>query len=275
MSYSYYKDAKIKSYKEAAAWFAKGRKPEAGRALANWCRVFKVGDAFHFQGPYNTIFAVLTPDNVMTFPRTPAEMARISITFSQASHRTVPFLFMRLSTGRYIIEHSLTVDKQYGRYTNMRENAPEYFAGIQFDMAVGKCLNKRPRLADSIDDAARKVWLAQLRKFKRGMKVRSKMGVLQTICDQVSAERSTNRASWSQPDWTSDTWTTMLYTAIKEEQFPTELLRGFVMSSSISYWRKESPTPASTLDAVESVVNKLSIELCKRFGVFTHGADNE
>lgn len=276
MGYQYFNEAEITSYKDAAACFAKARKPDAGRPIKQWVRLFKVGDNYEFR--FNDMpFAILSPDNILTFPRTPNEMSRMSITFSQASYRVIPVLFQRIATGRYAIEHSLTVDKRLrgnSRYASLRENACEYFAGIQFDMETGACINKRPRLTDCVDDAARKVWLTKLRKFKQGMKVRAKMGVLETICQQVTAERARDRNTWSQPNWSSDTWIDLLYTAMNEEQFPTELLRGFAMSCRISVWRHENPTTKATLEAVESVLNKLSVDLRKRFGVFANGESN-
>jgi len=276
MPYSYFDQAEITSYKDAVTWFAKCRSPEKGRPLKKWARVFKTGDTFEFKFGDRT-FATLTPDNILTFPCTVGEMRRMSITFSQASYRALPVLFMRLATGRYAIEHSLSVDNrsQGNRYGNMREHSPEYFQSIQFDMNTGACINQRPRLTESVNTEARKTWLNKLRKFKRGIKVRAKMGVIEGICQQVAVERSKNLTTWSQPDWSSDAWSNMLYTAMNEEQFPTELLCGFVMSSRVSYWRQENPTSVSMLDAMDSVLQQLSVELRRKFGVFDQGECDE
>jgi hypothetical protein len=276
MPANFYQAALIKTYEDATKWFATARNPIIGKPLKKWARVYKVGDTFEFRFG-NTTFAQLTPDNILTFPLTVMEMKVMSITFSQASHRALPILFQRIATGRYAIEHTLASDERFNGgsvWLNLKREAPEYFQGIKFDMNTGKCLNQRPRITDAVNDAARKEWLSKLRKFKRGMKLRAKIGAIQTICQQVAIERDATGNTWSQPDWSNEVWLNMLYTSIRDEQYTTDLIRGFVMSSRVSYWRRENPTPVSTLEAVDSVCNLLSVELRRKFGVFEQGEND-
>jgi hypothetical protein len=119
-----------------------------------------------------------------------------------------------------------------------------------------------------IDDDKRREWLRALRRFKYGIKVRAKLGVLQTICEQVGAERKGKRG-WDAPQWQHDRWVTLLYTCIKDNQFPPELLIGFVKTAEITFMAsKTQPTVISTLAVVDALCKMYSKELRQKFGVF-------
>ena len=116
------------------------------------------------------------------------------------------------------------------------------------------------------DTEKRREWLRALRAFKKGMLVRAKMGVLDSICQQVVAE-SAVVTIWKKPDWDDDIWVTMLYTAIKDKQFPTELLRGFAQSGRLSMYGFRTDR-VTTLAIMETVCTRLSLRLRQKFGVF-------
>ncbi len=120
-----------------------------------------------------------------------------------------------------------------------------------------------------IDDDKRREWLRALRRFKYGIKVRAKLGVLQTICEQVGAERK-GKHGWDAPQWQHDRWITLLSICIKDNQFPPELLIGFVKTAEVTFMAsKAQPTVASTLDVVNDVCKTYSKQLRQKFGVFT------
>lgn len=270
MSYKieYFPQAEITSYQDAYSWFARCRKPEDGRPLRKWCRVFKVGDTFEFRLG-KTVFAVLTPDNVMTFPLTASEVKRVSITLSSSLQRALPFLFQRLAMGRYLVAHSLSVDNRstdgwVGYY--MRHEALEYFAGIQFNMTNGECLNPRPRLTESINTQARKQWVQASRDFRKGIAVRAKLGVFDGLCQRVQVDRRSGH--YKAPDWDNPQWQNMLYEAMRDGQYPMELLSAFVQSTSVSWWRKEAPSAKAVVLTVENLIKRLNVELRRSFGVF-------
>ena len=166
---------------------------------------------------------------------------------------------------QYIAEHQ-KAGFYWGSY--MRERSPELFAGIQFDMLSGKCLNPQIKPTSVVNSAAKTEWLRALRRFKHGMKIRAKIGVLDSLCQQVASERSRDRNTWAMPDWTHSDWSDLLHTSIKNNDYPATLLKGFIMSAPSSYWRSEPPTVAGTLAAVDDVCNELSVEMRRRFGVF-------
>ena len=119
-----------------------------------------------------------------------------------------------------------------------------------------------------IDEDKRREWLRALRRFKYGIKVRAKLGVLQTICEQVAAERK-GKQRWDAPQWEHDRWVTLLYTCIKDNQFPPELLTGFVKTAEITFLNaRKQPTVEGTVEAVNEICREHSKALRQKFGVF-------
>jgi len=107
-----------------------------------------------------------------------------------------------------------------------------------------------------------------LRRFKYGIKVRAKLGVLQTYCEQVAAERK-GKQRWDAPQWEHDRWVTFLYTCIKNNEYPPELLEGFVKTAEVTFLNpRKQPTVEMTIGAVNDVCKQLSKPLRTKFGVF-------
>lgn len=123
-------------------------------------------------------------------------------------------------------------------------------------------------MTERIDEEKRREWLRSLRRFKQGVKLRARLGVLATYCQQVAAQRK-GSSQWSAPDWDNDKWVTRLYTSIRDEEFPPELLTGFVESAEVTFLNpKKQPTPQDTIDAMNDVCTRLSKRLRRKFGVF-------
>jgi len=119
-----------------------------------------------------------------------------------------------------------------------------------------------------IDIDKRREWLRALRRFKYGIKVRAKLGILQTICEQVAAQRK-GKQIWDAPQWEHDRWVTFLYTCIKNNEYPPELLEGFVKTAEVTFFNpKKQPTVEMTIDAMNEVCKRLSKPLRTKFGVF-------
>ena len=119
-----------------------------------------------------------------------------------------------------------------------------------------------------IDEEKRREWLRALRRFKYGIKVRAKLGVLQTICEQVAADRK-GKQVWDAPSWEHDRWITFLYTCIRDNQFPPELLEAFVKTAEVTFLNpRKQPTVEGTIDAVNIVCKQQSKRLRQKFGVF-------
>lgn len=261
---------KIASYDEARALFSTARNANNGKPLTRWSRLYKSGDNYQIRlhDPYEPhLIATIYPDNTMTFDLPSQILRAYSQTLVGALHRVIPINLERLGKGRYGAAHHKEARDKFAQGMGMRDFYHEVFVGIKFDLITGACLNPVPSSYNNVDPERRKEWLRALRTFKRGMKVRAKIGVLDVICAEVAQERQTTR-SWRKPDWFNYEWVDILYNSIKNEQYSKELLVGFVQTADVSYWRHEAPTPAKALDAVDVVCSDLSVELRRRFGVF-------
>lgn len=119
-----------------------------------------------------------------------------------------------------------------------------------------------------VDEIKQREWLRALRRFKYGIKVRAKLGVIRTICEQVATERSSAR-HWDKPEWDDDRWVSLLYTCIRDNQFPPELLTGFVKTAEVTFLSPlQQPTVKGTLIVVDDICRGHSKALRQKFGVF-------
>ena len=261
----------ICTYNEAATYFAKGRSKDKGRPLASWGRVFQVGDTYEVRIGKD-VLGVFTPDNKFEFKLTSAGVRRWSATIVSSLRRALPFDSIRVGTGRYRIPHEKHLSMksypwgEYPDWQKVKASAPEYFEGIAFNLTDGSCLNRRADLLDTVNVDARKLWLGALRKFKRGIKVRAKLGAFDKYIAEVTADRNNRQ----RPDWDSPEWQKSLADAIRDHDFSEQLLRGMVQTAHTKTWRA-TVTPKSVLEAVDSVCNAYSIPLRRHFGVFEEG----
>jgi hypothetical protein len=119
-----------------------------------------------------------------------------------------------------------------------------------------------------INEEKRREWLRSLRRFKQGVRLRARLGVVTIYCQEVALRRK-GLSSWSAPDWDHDKWVTRLYTAIRDEEFPPELLTGFVESAEVTFLNlRKQPTSQDAIDAMNDVCTRLSKRLRQKFGVF-------
>jgi hypothetical protein len=126
-----------------------------------------------------------------------------------------------------------------------------------------------------IDKDRRLEWLRALRRFKYGIKVRAKLGILQTVCEQVAVERR-GKHQWDAPHWTHDEWITFLYNCIKNDEYPPKLLEAFAKTAEITFLVSSTqPTDEKTIAAVDTVCKWLSRPLRDKFGVFVEETQDE
>lgn len=279
-SYSWWINSELRTYDDAARYFSKARQPDKGRPLKSWARLFKVDDNYVVRIE-NTDVAMFTPDNRLKIVLSMESLSYYGQTLSSSMHRAIPIAVLRVGKGRYRVQHTKAIDDIRNRGGSpasawaILRTSPELFTGMTFDLATGQALNARKDLKDSVIPDKRLEWIRKLRKFKRGIKVRAKLGVLDTLAKEVHAERMAagNPAAWRRPDWSDAAWIDSLYNAIKDEQFPTELMRGLAASASISWWRPTMPTTQDILKESDNILNNLSINLRTRFGVFDISED--
>ena len=278
--------AKPIQYEDVVKFFARARNPEKGKPLMSWARIFKVAnteDGYNYEVRMgDVVVGVFTPDNKFTFTMTTQQARNCSITLSQAMHRALPFYWERKGTGRYEVLptagfHEWKAQNQEGywwRFMRQRFDAGksvEVFNGLQFDLTTYLPVNARPKITDAKVNQEQKLeWLRKLRKFKAAVKVRARMGVLESLMHQVEQERKgINKYQWDMPDWNSDQWQNLLYTSLKDEQCDSDMLKAFIKTASVGYWRG-TITVTDVLKAVDSVFTQNSLALRQRFGVFEY-----
>lgn len=264
------------SYQEVAEWFTKARDPEKGRPVQSWARMFKVEDSYELRFG-NSVVGVFSPDNKFTFKMTAQEARRNSITLSQALQRAIPFVWVRKSTGRYVVKPTPQYEAykekhpdNYGAWNYFTKvEGYELFDGLCFDLNTYEPINAKPSLKDTeVDQENKLLWLRQLRKFKSAIKVRARMGVLESLIQQVDKERvGVSRYDWEQPDWNSDAWQDMLYTSLKDSECSTDLLKGIIKSVSRGYYQ-QSITVKEVVAEADRLCSTYSLDLRRKFGVF-------
>jgi len=268
------------SYQEVAEWFTKARNPENGRPVQSWARMFRVDENYELRFG-DVIVGVFTPDNKFTFRLTSQQARNCSVTLSQALQRAIPFLWVRKGMGRYVVKPT----PQYGvvkekdpssypwHYFNNVEGY-EVFDGLCFDLNTYEPVNARLHFTKrGVNQDNKLEWLRALRNFKTAVKIRARMGVLESLIQQVDNERKgQSRYNWEQPDWNTDKWQDVLYTSIKNSECSTELLKGFIKSVRRGYYH-QTTNVNEVISEVDKICTTYSIDLRRRFGVFDEVSD--
>jgi hypothetical protein len=264
------------TYQDVVKFFNRARNPEKGKPLMSWARIYKEGENYEVRMNDYRI-GVFTPDNKFTFTMTNQQARHCSVTLSQALQRALPFVWKRVATGRYEVTSIADYDQsEHGylwQYIRNREWY-EVYDGLSFDLTTNQPINARPKITQlAVNQENKLEWLRKLRKFKQAVKIRARMGVLEALMQQVEKERQgINKYEWQAPDWSSDSWLDLLYVAVKNEECSTDMLKAFIKTASIGYWRN-MVTIDDVLRAVDSVFTTHSIDLRKRFGVFDEVPD--
>ena len=263
------------SYEQVAEWYTKARNPDAGRPVQSWARMFKVGDNYELRFG-KSVVGVFSPDNKFTFKLSSQDARRASITLSQALGRAIPFLWYRKATGRYVVkptppyaDYKAKNGELNGWQWFNQQEGYELFDGLCFDLNTYEPTNAKPSLKDTeVDQENKLLWLRQLRKFKQAVKVRARMGVLESLIQQVDKERTgVSRYDWEQPDWNSEAWQDMLYTSIKDSECSTDLLKGIIKSVSRGYYQTQVSVK-EVVDEADKICTTYSLDLRRKFGVY-------
>lgn len=119
-----------------------------------------------------------------------------------------------------------------------------------------------------VNEEKQREWQRALRRFKKGVRLRAKLGLIETLCKQVAQERK-RQTKWLAPEWDDDRWLTALYVSIRDNRYPIELLKGFVETAEITFFSPvNQPTVEAVLAAVDDVCRRYSKDLRRKFGVF-------
>ena len=263
-----YDSVLIKNYNDAAKLFAKARNKDKGKPLNSWARLFKVGDDYDIRYMSRTLFRI-RPDNMLVVMCEPEQLRHCAATVVSALYRVIPFDIIRVGMGRYRIGHFLHITpKTNPEFFNrsLLKQQPELFDGLTFSMLTGDCVNRKADLLTTVNPAARKQWLSTLRQYKKGLKVRQRIGALDAIAAAATAEKQKNR--YAKPDWAQDAWKDKLFECIRDQKYPEDLLTGVAQSVRVYYYQN-TVRPQDILTQFDTLCNQYSIDLRRRFGVFT------
>ena len=267
--------AMFSSWKDCYWWFAKARSPEKGRPIKQGWRMFKGDDDTYFITAHSHRVCTFNPDNTVTFDLTAQSHACICHTISSTLSSVIPYLICRVGTGRYVVNHvgvAVTVPSGSKWYTAFTKQAYDLFPGITFDNTSMICVNPQPKATRETENTEkRRVWLQTLRRFKRGLSVRAKLGVFTALNAAMKNEQFGTGAL--PMDTNSDAFVEFLYRCMRDDVYPDELLR------SIGFIRYATWRPSSTgIDAVaialsSSILQAQSFRLRRHFGLWESGVD--
>jgi len=271
----------ISSYKGAENMYVGCRSAKAGKPLPGQWRLFKNKNTFTICLPLGwrrertyLPVATVTPNNTLTMLLSKDELLRHSNTIVILLGKITSIMCQRFGTGKYRIgKPDRFGGPQYWWHKLKKEDSQQYYKGIKFDLMTGLCLNPEPDEAVEPVPEQRKVWLRELKRFKRGLKSRAKVGALTMHIQEANILRAeNNKLSWNERkrlavDWEQDKWRKKLIHCMKDEKYPPEILMAFVQSVEEG-WRHRSITQELVLETVDKIFTKYSETLRREYGVF-------
>jgi len=284
--------AAFASYAEMATDFAKARWPEMGRPIKKGVRLYKEGNNFVVKmydwydydpneaSDRMTPILKVSPKNIVTFLPPLERVLRRANSLVIMFPRVLPIHLARARKGVYRIDHEVRIPMRahglwgtYPDYSYLKNAAPEYFKGIKFNLLTGECLNAKPDMVTTELPEQRKVWRSELRRYKRGLKARIKVGALEGFIHEEHAALAVDKGRWRYrrdacPDWTQPKLTNLLIKSMRQEKYPAEVLHAFVRSVYADSPYHTNITEQHVLAAVDKVFKKHSEHLRRKYGVF-------
>ena len=271
------------TYADMETFFARVMSPKKGRPIKQGWRLYKEGSTFvvkmyDWSGGEMLPVLKVSPRNTATYLLPLERVLRNANSLVIMFPRIVPIHLARARKGVYRIGHEMGVPMRvtswgtYPDYTFFRKEAPEYFRGIKFNLITGECLNAKPDTVTTELPEQRKVWRSELRRYKRGLKARAKVGALRGFIEAEQAAIKEAGNAWPyhrrvRPDWTDSKWTNLLVKNMKKEKYPAEILQAFVRSVD-PIWHNQRITEKDVLRAVDQVFTRNSEHLRRKYGVF-------
>jgi len=282
------------SYCSFAEHLSGARSPLNGRPLPGRWRLFKRGNNFEISLPvwtrarvwgpagrpvkyipdYLPVFQV-SPKGIATFVLTEDDLLRYSNIIVVILDRIIGVTALRFSKGHYRLGVAERVVTSWGGYCKQlsKENSHPYFKGMKFDISTGACLNPKKELVYKEVPERRKVWRHDLRRYKRGLLTRLKVGALdQHIKECFEALIEDNKLPWSERGKISTNWANpheleYLVQCMKKNKYPEQILRAVILSCSIG-WGIKAISPEKVETAVHNLFKTHSVQLREYYKVF-------
>ena len=244
---------KFQTYQNLYDDFKRCRSPIKGRPINGWSRLYKEDK------DYVVKLVQWRGHGVEVFRR----VLQYSQTLVSSRWRVVPMTMWRKRAGIYCI-HSIS------GWSDKSKLTPEYFSGIKFNLETGECLNPQPDMMDTIIPEKRKQWLRDVKRFKKGLKIRAKLGAFESIIRTVEAERPSG-SDWEYigklPKWDSPDVTEHVLEGMRTEEYPQDLLKLLVQTANTGF-NRDNTTNKDILENVDYVFNTHSLHYRKAYGVF-------
>ena len=274
----------IITYGWCKAHYANVRSPVMGKPmLSSSYRLFREGNDYVIKiGWRGTIWEPLcriTPNNTLVFEAPLDRMLHNNCSLSNILVKITGIHFTRWKKGMYRLgseKEAATKSTSTSpwcpeKWEWLHSKAPLYFNGIKFNLDTGKCLNGKPDPTKKVIPEKRKEWLRDLKRYKRGLKTRAKVGALQTYI-QAQNEWYASSPSWTErknrrPIWSGQNWCEKLVCCMREETYPPEILKAFTASVEMG-WHVNVLTDQHVLEIVDKIFTKHSEEFRREYGVF-------
>jgi hypothetical protein len=291
------RDPKFRYYRDCEKHFANVRTPSKGKPLKGWCRLFKEGEDFvvRLQRWSDGLeYFRISPENTLTFSLPSEQIHRHAHTLVNSTGRVIPIDLVRWKKGIYRVCHEREfmdhhpesespVGRSYPAWNRdawrwFKSDAPQYFAGMQFDLNTGTCINPQPDQSVEVIPEQRKIWLRQLKRYKHGLKARAKVGALTVFIDEENTWRGDKNRHWQErnerkPDWSDPVQRSVLVQSMKGENYSEQILRAFVAAVPGHRLFNYLPghqriTQQDVLETVDRVFTAESESLRREYGVF-------
>lgn len=251
----------IKSYDDAVAVFATARSAAAGKPILSSWRMYRNSDgSFDIccawpKGRRNKSIFRINPDNTFEVVTDMDTYHYNAPSITMSLHRIVPFQTRRMAKGMYHIA-PVGWDWSY-----VSKYGYEIYPGLKMNLLTQECRNPQTSIRE-VDPEARLIWLRALRKFRKGVKVRIKMGAIEAI----KVPSGTYRTQWA-----SEENIKFLADCIRNEEYPMQLLEAFALEA-MGYSNRWAYRNATFTEAVSAAFDDIcktqSIRLRREFGVF-------
>jgi len=266
----------LTSYQDCVALFNTCRSEKKGKPLPAGYRMHKHNDLYTVSCGNIRLFEIDETDTV-TFTMSTQELLDINTSLVCVLFKIIPLMLQRKRKGIYTLAEScFSVSYMGSNFTHIPKydasKTLEYFKGIQFNLPTRTCLNPRPDLLDTVIPEVRKQWLRDVKRFKKGLKARAKVGALQGYIEEVAEERKANnfgnwRYAQNLPKWDSPEITQQVLECLRTEEYPPNLLKLLVQTTALS-WNQTKPTDSMVLANVDTVFNTQSTHYRSSYGVF-------
>lgn len=250
----------LNSYTQAAATFAKARKPSEGKPLLTrgW-RLFKDGDEYVVYHRSAQVARFL-PDNTL---RLLVPAIGVSYDMPHTIHHALPMRYVRRSAAHYRVHPFVS-----GSSTEEHESIPDgyrLYDGLTIDLTTRLAPNYRePQIVT--DPVARRDWLAKSKALKTYLKTIAKLGGFTARIEAIQADASQKR--WTAPS--------MIHSVPENVETLLAALNGDGMEHVVQRVAEDmfrasffTPSVAEQTKRIDTIINHHSLALRTALGVIT------